>query len=134
MKKEVFGLVVFAVSLLVGCGDTSVVDEAIPALKAQGNEPFWTITTDAENQQLRYQTPMNLEGELFAVKADVIANGWRFSTLAGEPKVLTVTKQECQDNMSGWIFAYSATLEQAGNTYVGCANRWGVQPEKPEND
>lgn len=133
MKNAVFVLVVLAVSLLVGCGDTRVTDEAIPDLKAQGNEPFWTIITDSKNQQFRYQTPMNLEGELFAVNVDVIADGWRFTTLVGEPKVLTIIKQECQDNMSGWIFAYSATLEQAGNTYLGCANRLEVQPEKPEN-
>lgn len=134
MKRELFVLATLIGSLLVGCGDKSTVSETIPDLKAQGNEPFWTITTDVKNQQLRYQTPMHLEGELFSVNAEVIADGWRFSTLAGERKVLTVTKQECQDNMSGWVFTYTATLEQAGSTYLGCANPLGVEPEQSEDD
>jgi|SRR5699024_9858725 len=132
MKKQVLLPMLVATLLLGACSSEPDNTADIPDLRAQGNEPFWTITTNHEANNLRYQTPMKIEGEIFAMSAKTITEGWAFESTQGKPMVLTVTKQECQDDMSGWIFEYSAELEIEGATHFGCANPEGVKPEEPD--
>ncbi len=132
MNKKLLLLALSLSGMLAACSETANDSAAIPDLRAQGNEPFWTITTNQNAGSLRYQTPMNIEGETFAMSAKTVADGWHFETTEGESMELTVTKQECQDDMSGWIFQYSATLKMAGATHFGCANPEGAKPQEPD--
>lgn len=132
MKKQMMLFLLVSATALVACTEGADNSADIPDLRAQGNEPFWTITTNQEASNFRYQTPVNIEGEIFAMSAKTIADGWKFEAMKGASMVLTVTKQECQDDMSGWIFQYSAELEVEGATHFGCANPEGTKPEEPE--
>lgn len=133
MKKHTMLAAIFAVLVLGGCAENTQESENITDIKAHGNEPFWTITTDVEAGELRYQTPMDLEGTVFAMEAESTAEGWRFAVVDEEqPMVLTIMEKECQDDMSGWVFQYTATLEKEDATEFGCANPEGVDPEEPE--
>jgi uncharacterized membrane protein len=87
---------------------------------ANGNEPFWSITTRSD--RIIYSSPEKLDGEELAAAVSQ-ANGWtRFEArMDGTPLLLEVRKQQCFDDMSGFAFSHEARLTRSDGTWRGCA-------------
>lgn len=118
------------VILLAACGESNQqASKDVPEIRAQGNEPFWTVIV--EKGHLKYQTPEELIGESVSVKAKKKSDAWHYKAEveAGELH-LRVKEKECQDDMSGWHFQYTAEIEIQGETHNGCANPIDVEPVK----
>ncbi|MDP2366484.1 MAG: copper resistance protein NlpE N-terminal domain-containing protein [Ignavibacteria bacterium] len=95
---------------------------------ARGNEPFWTLEIDLE-KEMNFATLDDIKLNLSAVEekkaqdSDVIT--YRAKTKSGE-LLVTVTKVNCQDNMSGEKFNYKVKVEAKNTedkefkTFEGC--------------
>lgn len=95
--------------------------------KATGNEPFWALKIDMENNRMEFE-PMDGE-KIVANLPEAVENGNKLLYEAtSETSMLKVMilKEECQDNMSGERFSHkvsvtfqSSDMEKA-KTFTGC--------------
>ena len=95
---------------------------------ARGNEPFWTLDIDFQ-RTMKFTTRYDINLTTLAVEgakspdADVIKY---HSQAEGGDMIVTITKQDCQDNMSGEPFDYNVRVEvktssdKAYNSFEGC--------------
>lgn len=90
---------------------------------ARGNEPFWAASISPS--AIVYRTPELLPDSLvFPLVAPVSDSGshtWTTST-AGRTLTLRVTREPCQDTMSGQDFAWRAAIEVDSTPASGCAS------------
>ena len=131
---------------LAGCGRRSesppsaqapaVTPETLPApavmlpdsieFVARGNEPFWAITVSSV--EILFQEPDRIEG-IHARPTAPIRSGARlvFRTELRDsvpiPLELTLEEKPCQDSMSGFPFAYTATAQVGDRRFDGCGER-----------
>jgi heat shock protein HslJ/uncharacterized membrane protein len=87
---------------------------------ARGNEPNWTLEIDFENE-MRFSTMDDIKLNTPAVEGtksqDADATIYNAKTGGGELKV-TVTKVDCEDNMSGEKFTYKVKVEAKTSTDI----------------
>ena len=88
--------------------------------RAIGTEPFWTL--DQLPGQLRYSSPDNQQGTLFAVSVAVTGETTRFTgNLEGKPVILLIEPGQCSDGMSDTVYAWKATFTWGDRIERGCA-------------
>lgn len=87
------------------------------AMRAFGNEPFWTML-DKGDGTLEFSTPDMPVGEHFTARRHDDAAGIHY---AGAEVVLDIVKQACSDGMSDVAHAFAATMTLRGVRYAGCA-------------
>jgi len=93
---------------------------------ARGNEPFWALTVTPH--EVLFQEPENIDGVRGPYAAPT-REGTRlvfrstFSDSAATPVELTLDEQPCQDSMSGFSFAYTATARIGDRVLTGCGER-----------
>lgn len=98
--------------------------------RAQGNEPFWTVVVEEEG--LLYKTPEHLAGNMLAASKEHQPDAWVYtSEWAGQPFILRVAQEPCEDDMSGWQFNYTTELTVEGHTHKGCGNAVGETYGEP---
>ena len=86
---------------------------------ASGNEPFWTIQIDRNNNAV-LTTPgfeINTTIENFNTESLVIHTNFETDS---ETAYLSVSKQYCVDSMSGFLFTHTITLSMDSETMYGC--------------
>lgn len=102
---------------------TAAVTTAEPSemhFKALGTEPFWGL--EVLPGQLKYSSPENLGGTIFAATQSIEGSQRRYSgTLEGKAVTLVIEPGECSDGMSDQVFAYKATFTWGDRTERGCA-------------
>jgi uncharacterized membrane protein len=90
-----------------------------------GTEPFWGGTVTGTS--VRYMVPERQFGDVVETRRSYGPGSETYSgTFRGRPFVLTLTRVPCSDGMSERPFAFTATLQVAGETRRGCAD-----PEEP---
>ena len=90
-----------------------------------GTEPFWGGTVTGTS--VRYMVPERQFGDVIEARRSYGPGSETYSgTFRGRPFVLTLTRAPCSDGMSERPFAFTATLQVAGETRRGCAD-----PEEP---
>lgn len=110
--------------------ETKGADELEVGFRAQGNEPFWTVTVQEEG--LFYKTPEYLDGRFIAATKQQQEAAWHYVGEWNEQSFeLVVRKEACEDDMSGWAFNYSTQLTVNGATYKGCGNAVGEEYGEP---
>lgn len=99
---------------------------------ARGNEPFWSMTVTPDGELL-FQTPENIDGAR-GPSTGPTREGTRLifrATLRDEastPVELTLDEQPCQDSMSGFSFAYTASAKVGDRTLTGCGEQRPAAP------
>lgn len=134
MRQIQLVMLVFAALAMSACGKQKEAEvmfaEPEVGFRAQGNEPFWTVVV--QENSLLYKTPEHLSGEMLAATIESKQGAWVYTAEWEEqPFVLTVTQEACEDDMSGWQFNYTTTLDVAGSTYKGCGNAIGEEYGEP---
>ncbi|HEX8192945.1 MAG TPA: hypothetical protein VF552_08600 [Allosphingosinicella sp.] len=90
-----------------------------------GTEPFWGGTVTGTS--VRYMVPERQFGDVVETRRTYGPGRETYSgRFRGQPFVLTLVRQACSDGMSERPFAFTATLQVAGETRRGCAD-----PEEP---
>jgi uncharacterized membrane protein len=90
-----------------------------------GTEPFWGGTVTGTS--VRYMVPERQFGDVVETRRSYGPGSETYSgRFRGRPFVLTLTRAPCSDGMSERPFAFTATLQVAGETRRGCAD-----PEEP---
>jgi uncharacterized membrane protein len=90
-----------------------------------GTEPFWGGTVTGTS--VRYMVPERQFGDVVETRRTYGPGSETYSgTFRGQPFVLTLRRAPCSDGMSERPFAFTATLQVAGETRRGCAD-----PEEP---
>lgn len=88
---------------------------------ARGQEPGWLLGLDEEDLVLEYQ----YGEERFAAptpEAEPVENGLRYRTRhQGKAFTLTLTRDYCEDSMSGMPYPYRAQVELEDRVLKGCA-------------
>lgn len=96
--------------------------------RARGNEPFWAV--DVTPSAITYRTPDNIpDGLAFPAVApvsDSMSHAWS-TTAAGHSLSLRITREPCQDTMSGEEFAWKGTVQVDSMTASGCASVAGEE-------
>jgi uncharacterized membrane protein len=98
-----------------------LMEEGIDFL-ASGNEPFWNVQIDFDdNQSLRYRTP-DTDIEFPAPEKSEENNLMRWHTENQYGNVtLTVQEKYCRDTMSGFLFTHTVTIRKNGGSEMqGC--------------
>ena len=89
---------------------------------AMGTEPFWSV--EVSPGQLRYSTPQDIPGAIFAARRSDDAAGITYTgTLDGTAAILRITAGQCSDGMSDTVYAYRAVFTLAGKMLNGCAKK-----------
>jgi uncharacterized membrane protein len=92
-----------------------------------GTEPFWGGTVTGTS--VRYMVPERQFGDVVETRRSYGPGSETYSgTFRGRPFVLTLARAPCSDGMSERPFAFTATLQVAGETRRGCAD-----PEEPRS-
>ena len=90
-----------------------------------GTEPFWGGTVTGTS--VRYMVPERQFGDVVETRRSYGPGSETYAgTFRRRPFVLTLTRAPCSDGMSERPFAFTATLQVAGETRRGCAD-----PEEP---
>jgi uncharacterized membrane protein len=90
-----------------------------------GTAPFWGGTVTGTN--VRYMVPERQFGDVVATRRTFGPGSETYAgTFRGGPFVLTLRRAPCSDGMSERPFAFTVTLQVAGETRRGCAD-----PEEP---
>ena len=105
--------------VLSGCGQKQALPE-IRTISASGNEPFWNFRITGDTAI--YSAPEMLDGVTLPVAKKIIESVTEYSgKLDGANFTLSITKDPCQDDMSGFAFPMTVRLAIDGNRYNGCA-------------
>jgi len=128
MKQTKLAVSLLVLLVLVGCDKPAVSTQAFAepevGFRAQGNEPFWTVVVADEG--LLYKTPEHLSGNVLAATKKHQHGAWVYTAeWAGQPFILNVQQEPCEDDMSGWQFNYTTQLTVEGQTHKGCGNALG---------
>lgn len=101
---------------------TSGCDGAPPdfELRAQGNEPFWSLTIDAG--QATWATPEIIDGELFALEAQrAVDGGWLLEGRRAERALrASFASTPCRDSMADAWYGFTVQVELGGEVVHGC--------------
>jgi len=98
---------------------------------ARGNEPFWAL--EVTPSEVVFREPENIDGVRGAY-ASPTRDGTRLifrTTLrdsAATPVELTLDERPCQDSMSGFGFAYTATARIGERMLQGCGEQRPATP------
>ena len=98
---------------------------------ARGNEPFWAL--EVTPSEVVFREPENIDG-VRGSTALPTREGTRLifhTTLrdsAATPVELTLDERPCQDSMSGFSFAYTATARIGDRLLQGCGERRPATP------
>lgn len=85
-----------------------------------GTEPFWG--GEVNGGELRYTTPEDGEGQVFAVKSFPGNHGISYSgIMQGQSFDMMVTPGECSDGMSDRTYPFTVTLKIDSDQRNGCA-------------
>ncbi len=89
-------------------------------LRGQGNEPFWSLTIDAE--QATWATPEILDGETFAIdQRQAVGAGWLLEARRGEQILrASFASTPCRDSMADAWFGFTVQVERDGAVVHGC--------------
>lgn len=112
-------LVPAAVAAVLTLGAVAAAN-GVEAFQARGNEPFWSLTRDAEAITFR---PMDGAAVTVSpVPRPAIEGGAEVfrGTAGGEAFVLTVADRVCTDTMSGMPFPATVTVALGDRTFEGC--------------
>ena len=95
---------------------------------AMGNEPFWTLEIDVE-KEMRFTTLYDIKLNIPSVERqkeqNFNVNIYHAKTKSGE-LVVTITRADCEDDMSGEQFNYTVKVEAKSSadnefkTFEGC--------------
>lgn len=85
------------------------------AITARGNEPFWSLSLDDKEIQLR--TNMGADAVTFATPKPEVSRRY---VVQPEGVTVTVTDRVCTDTMSGMPFPLTVTVEKSDGTLSGC--------------
>lgn len=92
-------------------------------LRAQGNEPFWSLEIDATAARVR--TPDRPDGVAYAAGAWSRGARWRYEAQpvdGGRARlILELDESRCTDSMSGALYPLRAVLMHGGQRLQGCA-------------
>lgn len=88
--------------------------------RAGGNEPFWNIVLTDSTMDFEH-VGTEIVASVVKPEPTATATGWQFSTLAnGQPFVMAVAAEGCNDSMSGRPFPHTVKVTVHGETYEGC--------------
>ncbi len=89
---------------------------------ALGTEPFWSV--EVSPGQLRYSTPEDIPGAIFAAQRSVGTGGITYTGMfKGQTASLRISDGECSDGMSDTVYAYRAAFTLAEKMLNGCARK-----------
>lgn len=92
-----------------------------PPLTAKGQEPGWLLDMGQSTLTLNYQYGQK-QFSAPTPEPEPIVNGFRYLTRNnGKTLVLKLTRDYCEDSMSGMPYPYTATVTLAEETLHGCA-------------
>lgn len=98
-----------------------VTREPQPPLTARGQEPGWLLDVGKSTLTLHYQYGQK-QFSAPTPEPEPIDNGARYLTRNnGKTLVLELTRDYCEDSMSGLPYPYTATVTLAEETLNGCA-------------
>jgi uncharacterized membrane protein len=98
---------------------------------ARGNEPFWAL--EVTPSEVVFREPENIDGVRGAYASPTRAGARLIfrTTLrdsAATPVELTLDERPCQDSMSGFAFAYTATARIGERMLQGCGEQRPATP------
>lgn len=97
-----------------------VTREPQPPLTARGQEPGWLLNMEKSTLTLLYQYGQK-QFSAPTPEPEPITNGARYLTRDnGKTLVLELTRDYCEDSMSGMPYPYTATVTLADETLNGC--------------
>lgn len=96
---------------------------------ALGNEPFWAVQIRTDGISLQRPEAAPEVAPLHAPVVDGNTATFTTTTANGKALVVTLTAQPCIDGMSGFTYAYMATVKSGDEGMSGCATRPETSPE-----
>lgn len=95
--------------------------------KATGNEPFWSARIEGDELLFNRSDDAGEPEKIALETIDVRQDGREFrGELDGQPLTLNVTRELCEDTMSGSQFPAQVRVETNGEVFQGC----GGDPER----
>ena len=93
---------------------------------ARGNEPFWAV--EVTPQAVVFKEPENIEGTYGPYlpptkQGTLLIFRTTMRDSAATQVELTLDERPCQDSMSGFSFAYTATARIGDRVLTGCGER-----------
>lgn len=98
-----------------------------------GTEPFFNVDINTTTHRLRYRTPTNLSGTLYAItnplQAEGIQTGNVFmlkgtrSNISATLMHRNIAGRACSDGMSDTAYTYHLVFNRSFNVRYGCCNR-----------
>ncbi|MCC5940247.1 MAG: hypothetical protein JJU37_01795 [Balneolaceae bacterium] len=86
---------------------------------ASGNEPFWSVQIDNENN-ISFRTPdTDISGRIpnFETGSSLISTSFNAGSVSAR---LDASELYCVDSMSGFLFTHTVTLTMENETWFGC--------------
>ncbi len=96
---------------------------------ALGNEPFWAVQIRSDGISLQRPEGAPEVAPLHSPVIDGASATFTTITAGGKALVVTLTAQPCIDGMSGFTYAYMATVKSGDESMTGCATRPETAPE-----
>lgn len=97
--------------------------------KATGNEPFWMVKLDFENERMLFSSMNEGKMEVKLPEKQKVGKAWQYAYKTETSTLLvTISEEECQDSMSGSIFSHQVELEfktpemAKPKTVIGCGS------------
>lgn len=98
-----------------------------------GTEPFFNIVIDPSSKKLRYSTPTNVDGTVYAITKSLQADGLQTGnvfmfkgTKSNVSATLThsnIAGNACSDGMSDTAYTYHLVFNRNLSVQYGCCNR-----------
>ncbi|NKB87678.1 MAG: hypothetical protein GKS06_05605 [Acidobacteria bacterium] len=102
-----------------GCGADALAEE----YRAQGNEPFWSVTVEAET--VTWRTPEQIDGVEFTLAMrELVGDGLllRAENVDGQLEA-SFAATACRDTMADAWFGYTVQVQYEGEVFYGCGRR-----------
>ncbi|WP_445395979.1 YbaY family lipoprotein [Zobellella sp. An-6] len=91
-------------------------------LRATGNEPGWLLEVSA-GQQIRFSYNYG-ENQLLLPTPEALPNDAGYRAASADHRIeVSVSQEDCQDDMSGEAFPYRVLVTLDGQPYRGCGSR-----------
>lgn len=100
-----------------------------PVFRCTGNEPFWALTV-ADTGISFYEDALEKTWNFSAENSSITDKKYIYKVSNNANDItIEITKEPCEDDMSGEPFDYSVIINKDGNNFTGCC-KCLEEPEK----